>query len=90
MAEKAIAIGATLALVSIFPASSIGRLADVAVRIPAPTPKVRGESEWTSIQPMGTLFEQSLFIFLDVVILTLMGKKTKDSAIMFRRHANIE
>ena len=90
MAEKARKIGASLALVSIFPDSSIGRLADVAVRIPAPSPKVNGTAEWTSIQPMGTLFEQSLFIFLDILILMLMEMQAKDSAIMFQRHANIE
>ncbi|MFT3848759.1 MAG: 6-phospho-3-hexuloisomerase [Propionivibrio sp.] len=90
MATKARAIGGGIALITIFPQSSIGRLADLAVRIPAPTPKVRAGAGWASIQPMGSLFEQSLFIFLDLVILRLMEHAAKDSGTMFKRHANLE
>lgn len=90
MAKKAREIGGNIALVTIFPESSIGRLADVTIRIPAPTPKVSADSGWSSIQPMGTLFEQSLSIFLDLTILRLMQRATQDSAGMFRRHANLE
>lgn len=42
------------------------------------------------MQPMGTLFEQSLSIFLDLTILRLMQRATKGSADMFKRHANLE
>jgi len=90
MAKKAREIGGGIALITIFPQSSIGRLADVTVRIPAPTPKVSADSGWVSIQPMGTLFEQSLSIFLDLTILRLMERAAKDSAGMFKRHANLE
>lgn len=90
IAQKARALGGSVALVSIFPQSTIGRLANVTVRIPAPTPKVDADSGLTSIQPMGSLFEQSLFIFLDLVILRLMERATKDSGTMFKRHANLE
>lgn len=89
MAEKAGKIGARLALVSIFPQSSIGRLADVSVRIPAPTPKI-SSAQWTSIQPMGSLFEQSLFLFFDLLTLQLMAQTAQDSSAMFARHATIE
>ena len=87
---KAREIGGGVALITIFPQSSIGQIADLSVRIPAPTPKVNADSGWTSIQPMGTLFEQSLSIFLDLTILRLMQRATKDSADMFKRHANLE
>lgn len=90
MATKAKALGGTLALVTIFPESTIGKLADISVRIPAPTPKAASDNGLTSIQPMGSLFEQSLFLFLDVVILKLMEVKSKDSGTMFKRHANLE
>jgi len=90
MARKARDIGGHIALVTIFPQSTIGQLADIAVRIPAPSPKVSADAEWTSIQPMGSLFEQSLFIFLDLVILRLMQRTALDSAGMFKRHANLE
>ncbi len=48
------------------------------------------DSGWTSIQPMGTLFEQSLAIFLDTTILRLMEHTAKSSDGMFTRHANLE
>lgn len=90
MAGKAKKIGGSIALITILPESSIGKLSDIIVRIPAPTPKAVGAEAWTSIQPMGSLFEQSLFVFLDIVILKLMEELTNDSANMFKRHANLE
>ncbi len=89
MAEKAKAIGASVALVTIFPQSRIGALSDVVVEIPAPAPKASG-SHRTSIQPMGSLFEQSLLMFLDLVILELMTRIAKSSDAMFQLHANLE
>jgi len=90
IAEKARAIGARLALVSIFPQSSLGRLAEVVVRIPAPTPKAPAGGGATSVQPMGSLFEQSLLVFLDAVVMRVMERKGIDAASMFERHANLE
>lgn len=90
MAQKAKKIGADLALVTIFPDSSIGKIADAVVRIPAPTPKVATDTGFKSIQPMGSLFEQSLLLFLDSVILRLMELQGNDSDTMFTRHANLE
>lgn len=90
MANKAKKIGASLALVTIFPESSIGQIADVAVKVPAPTPKVEAGSGFKSIQPMGSLFEQSLLLFLDIIILRLMEKQGNDSNTMFTKHANLE
>ncbi len=90
MAGKAKKIGGSLALVTTLPESSIGKLADITVKIPAPTPKASGAEAWTSIQPMGSLFEQSLLIFLDIIILKLMEEMGNDSTNMFKRHANLE
>ena len=89
MAEKAKAVGASVALVTIFPASRIGSLADLVVEIPAPTPKASA-SRLTSIQPMGSLFEQSLLLFLDITVMELMARKATNSDAMFQRHANLE
>lgn len=90
MAAKAQRLGGRLALVTIVADSRIGRLAEVVVGIPAPSPKARADHGATSIQPMGSLFEQSLLVFLDVVILRLMERMQLDSAAMFERHANLE
>lgn len=90
MVEKAKSLGARVALVTIVPDSASGRLADVIVRIPAPTPKAEAARQFSSIQPMGTLFEQSLLVFLDIVVLMLMEATAVTSATMFERHANLE
>jgi 6-phospho-3-hexuloisomerase len=90
MAANAKKIGTAIALVSIFPESAIGKQADVVVVIPAPTPKVQSNTGFKSVQPMGSLFEQSLLLFLDAVILCLMKRQGKDSNTMFCKHANLE
>ncbi|WP_163538809.1 6-phospho-3-hexuloisomerase [Gracilibacillus sp. YIM 98692] len=89
MAAKAKGIGATVALVTIFPESSIGKVADIAVKISAQA-KAETVSELTTIQPMGSLFEQSLLLFYDSLILRFMERKELDSSTMFTRHANLE
>jgi 6-phospho-3-hexuloisomerase len=90
IASKAKKIGGGLALVTTLPESSIGKLADIIVKIPAPTPKAHIAETWRSIQPMGSLFEQSLLIFLDIIVLKLMEKTANNSTDMFKLHANLE
>lgn len=90
MANKARAIGARIGLVTIVEKSPVGKLADVVLTIPAPSPKIEEPTGFKSIQPMGSLFEQSLLLTLDAIILMLMGKNKKNSDVMFKRHANLE
>jgi 6-phospho-3-hexuloisomerase len=90
VAARARQLGGTVALVTIFPDSTIGRQANLTVRITAPSPKVQGAEALASIQPMGSLFEQSLFLFLDTLVLKLMETRAADGPAMFRRHANLE
>ena len=88
MAEKANSIGATIALVTTNPTSSIAQLAAITIEIPAQA-KAEGASG-KSIQPMGSLFEQTMLLFFDAVILRFMEKKGLDSNNMYGRHANLE
>ena len=90
MSEKAKKIGAKLATVTIRPEGSVGRMADIVIRIPAPTPKVNVSGAFKSIQPLGSLFEQSLLLYLDAIVVRLMEKQGNDSDTMFTRHANLE
>ncbi len=90
MARKAETLGATIALLTAFPQSSLAKLADLAVRIRAVTPKSAVAAEGSSIQPMGSLFEQSALVFLDALILLLMEKRNTNAEQMFSRHANLE
>lgn len=88
MAQRAAAKGAKVALITVRPESTIGRAAQVVLQIPAPTPKA--DSSFRSIQPMGSLFEQSSSLVMDALVLELMERlgETEDS--MFARHADLE
>jgi len=90
MTGKAKKIGARLALLTIDPISPIAQLADCVVQIPASSPKIEGATVNTSIQPMGSLFEQCLFIACDACIVQLMQRADVDANQMFARHANLE
>ncbi len=51
----------------------------------------RETGEWEkSIHPMATVFEQSLLLVFDLIVLELMKKMAKTSETMLRRHANLE
>lgn len=89
-ATKAKEVGAKIALITINPQSTIGKMADVVVEISAPSPKSAKEGQIKSIQPMGSLFEQSEGLFMDIAILKLMEIKNMTSETMFGRHANME
>ncbi|MFE4430756.1 6-phospho-3-hexuloisomerase [Peribacillus butanolivorans] len=89
MAEKAKSIGGKIATVTIFPDSTIGQLADITIKLPG-SPKDKSEGDYKTIQPMGSLFEQTLLLFYDAVILRFMEKKGLDTNKMYGRHANLE
>ena len=91
MGEKAKRAGARVLLVTIDPESPLAQLADLVVEVPAPAPKVVSERELpSSIQPMGNLFEQALFVLLDIFVIMLMEREGLTSDEMFARHANLE
>ncbi|WP_462410310.1 6-phospho-3-hexuloisomerase [Neobacillus sp. Marseille-QA0830] len=89
MAEKAKCIGGKIAAVTINPSSSIGQLADFTTPLTG-SPKNQSEGDSQTIQPMGSLFEQTLLLFFDAVILRFMEKKGLDTNKMYGRHANLE
>lgn len=88
MSLKTKELGAKVAVVTTNANSTIAKQAETIVKLKA---QAKGdESSTSTIQPMGSLFEQCLLICLDSVILILMDEKKKDGNIMFTRHANIE
>ena len=90
IARRAVEGGGRVALVTIREGSPIGELAEIELLVPAPTPKLDGPAEAESIQPMGSLFEQSLLVVLDAVVLALMDRRGEGPETMFSRHANLE
>lgn len=90
VADEARRVGARVALITIRADSPIGQMAQIALTIPASTPKVASPHGPQSIQPMGSLFEQAMFLILDGLVLRLMTRLNTDSKTMFINHANLE
>lgn len=84
--NKAKNIGAKIAVITINPASSLGKLGDLVIVIPTSTEKSNHNK---SIQPGGSTFEQCLMLFGDAVILNLLEKADPSISVM-TRHANLE
>jgi 6-phospho-3-hexuloisomerase len=91
MAEQARRLGARFLLFTTDAESPLAVLSDLHVVIPAPSFRVMDEThDSISVQPLGTLFEQSMLILCDSLILGLM-RRTRVSAVqMLAHHANLE
>ncbi|WP_226673462.1 6-phospho-3-hexuloisomerase [Rossellomorea aquimaris] len=89
IAEKAKSLGGTVAAITISPESTLGELADLTVTLPG-VMKDQSEGDYKTIQPMGSLFEQTMLLFYDAIILRFMEKKGLDSGKMYGKHANLE
>ncbi|WP_077622680.1 6-phospho-3-hexuloisomerase [Sediminibacillus massiliensis] len=89
IAEKAKNIGGKIVSVTTSPDSTIAGLADSVIQMPG-SPKDQSNNTYQTIQPMGSLFEQTLLLFFDAVILRFMERKGLDSHKMYGRHANLE
>lgn len=80
--------GSKIALITGAPDSKMGKLADIIIKLDAPT-KNRTHN-LKSIQPMTTLYEQSLGVFFDCLVMQLMKKLNETSEKMWKRHSNLE
>ncbi|WP_436371636.1 6-phospho-3-hexuloisomerase [Cytobacillus sp. BC1816] len=89
IAEKAKNIGGTILVITTSPESRIGQLADRTIKMPG-SPKDQAKGDYRTIQPMGSLFEQTLLLFYDATILRIMDKKELDTTKMYGKHANLE
>jgi 6-phospho-3-hexuloisomerase len=91
MAEQALRLGAQVLLFTTDAASPLARLSNLPVVIPAPSFRVVDEShDALSVQPLGTLFEQSMLIVCDSLVLGWMRRTGVSAAQMFEHHANLE
>jgi len=91
MVRRARSCDARILLFTTDAASPMSKLADQLVLVPAPSLGMNeGGWEHPSIQPMGTLFEQSLLILCDSLILRMMRQSGVSASQMLERHANLE
>lgn len=89
-ADKARQAGARTVLITTNPGGTIAKDADLVIEVPAPSAKVQQPGRVNSIQPMGSLFDQSLAMLLDAVVVRLMDLEGQTGQEMFGRHANLE
>lgn len=81
--------GAKVALVTGVPGRKTGKIADHILFVPASVYK--GDDQVVpSTQPMGNLFEQSLLILFDMIIMELAADEGKTFREMAERHRNFE
>jgi 6-phospho-3-hexuloisomerase len=73
-------LGATVVSITSSHHSKLARASSITVEIPAATKKV-------DVAPMGTLFEDATFIFLDSIVPELMLKLGQTAQSMYKRHA---
>lgn len=89
IAKKAHEIGAKIIHIGSNPNSEMKDLCEFMIRIPVRT-KNYLEDEIDSIQPMTSLFEQSVLLFGDVVAKMIIDERNIDMKDLWRFHANLE
>ena len=80
----------SLAVLTIRGESTLGKMADVCVVIPAFTDKVDDPTLKRPILPGGSMFEQSVLLLGDTIVLPLAEKMNIPTDRFFSRHANLE
>lgn len=89
VAEQAKAAGATIAVVTGTRTGKTPAIADFVLWVPAHV--FKGTDEVVpSVQPMGNLFEQTLFVLFDIIVMLLMEELSISQEAMISRHRNVE
>ncbi len=89
IAEKAKKFNAKVVHIGANPDSSMKKYSDIFVRIPVAT-KLNRADEVSSIQPMTSLFEQSLLLLGDTIALMLIKQRSIHMKQLWQYHANLE
>ncbi|WP_227397067.1 6-phospho-3-hexuloisomerase [Jeotgalibacillus aurantiacus] len=89
IAKKAKQHNARVAHIGANPESSMREFADVFVRIPVTT-KLNKPNEIPSVQPMTSLFEQSLLLLGDTLALIMIKEQQINMKNLWEFHANLE
>jgi 6-phospho-3-hexuloisomerase len=91
VAQMVKATGAQLLVVTGVPESGTPSLANIVLTVPAHTYGAEdGDDRVPSVQPMGTLFEQSLFVFYDLLYGLLIRRAGVEWSELSARHRNFE
>lgn len=90
MARKAKELGGVVAVLTINAASVLGELANCVVEIPAYTDKVAMSETERPLLPGGSMFEQSVLLLGDALVLPLSERSGVRTDRAFALHANLE
>lgn len=88
IANKAKSLGGKVLVITGTPGSPLTQIADGSLVLKSPS-KNQAESAFSSVQPMASLFEQSILLAGDSIVLELMARSTTGEE-MFKRHLNLE
>lgn len=86
-ARKAHSMGVKVLLITANEHSSLAAVSDRKILLEASSKQKKTSA---SIQPMGSLFEQSAGILLDIIVLQIMEKYGITNEDMYRNHSNLE
>jgi len=90
-AQIARSSGVRIFAITVAHESPLNEIADVIIRLPAPTPKLHEEQpKFDSAQPLGSLFEQTLLVYLDALIIMLMELMDVDEDTLLGRHTTLQ
>lgn len=89
ISEKAKAIGCTVIAVTTNDESPLAGVSAKIFHVPAAT-KHRRENELKTIQPLGSLFDQSVHILFDAICLEYGSLNEVNHAEALKRHSNLE
>lgn len=90
VAGKAKNIGGKIAVMTIKADSTLGKMADYLIEIPAFTDKVKYKDMEKPVLPGGSLFEQSILVLGDSMVIPLGERSQVATDRAFSRHANLE
>jgi 6-phospho-3-hexuloisomerase len=88
--EQALKTGAKVAVVTGSPGGKTALIADCVMFVPACVYNGKDERAVDSILPMGSLFEEHLFMLFDLIIIMLAEQMNIEKHEMSSRHRNIE
>jgi 6-phospho-3-hexuloisomerase len=89
-ATRAKHAGARVAIITARRRSSLSALAELAIILPAPARRGAGRGKTVaSAQPVGSLFEQGLFLVTEAIIMTLMTRRGQTPRDLLARHTNL-
>lgn len=89
IAKKAKTVGCKIVHIGSNPNSEMKDIADFMVRIPVRT-KFYLEDEIDSVQPMTSLFEQSVLLLGDIIAKMIIDERKIDMKALWKYHANLE